>query len=59
MDIQVTEHSETEGICEAPIERIPAQILENQSVAVDAVAGATMTGDAIIEAVKDCITQAG
>lgn len=58
-DIKVTEHGETEGICEPAIERIPAQILENQSIAVDAVSGATMTGDAIVEAVKDCITQAG
>ena len=58
-DIQVKEHNETAGICETPIERIPAAIIANQSVAVDAVSGATMTGDAIVEAVSDCITQAG
>ncbi len=58
-DIQILEHNETAGICETPIERIPAEIIANQSVAVDAVSGATMTSDAIINAVKDCIAQAG
>lgn len=37
--VRVTEHAETAGICETPIERIPAAIVENQSLAVDAVAG--------------------
>lgn len=57
--VKILEHTETAGICEAPIEKIPAQILENQSIMVDGVSGATMTGNAIIEAVKDCIAQAG
>ncbi len=58
VDVKVLEHTETAGICEAPIEKIPAQILENQSIMVDGVSGATMTGNAIIKAVKDCIAQA-
>ena len=57
--VEVTEHSETAGICETPIERIPAQIVEYQSLAVDTVTGATMTSQAILDAVTDCVTQAG
>ena len=57
--VTVGEHAETAGICEAPIERIPAAIVENQSLAVDVVTGATMTSQAIIDAVAACIEQAG
>ncbi len=38
---------------------IPAAIVENQSTAVDAVTGATITSAAIRSAVEDCLTQAG
>ena len=57
--VEVGEHMETEGVCEPAIERIPAAIVEHQSIAVDAVAGATLTSQAIMDAVADCITQAG
>lgn len=59
VSVEVGEHNETAGICETPIERIPAAIVEYQSVAVDAVTGATMTSEAIINATKACIEQAG
>lgn len=57
--VRVTEHAETAGICETPIERIPAAIVENQSLAVDTIAGATNTSNAILAAVADCVKQAG
>ncbi len=57
--IDVTEHAETAGISDAAIEQIPAAIVENQSLAVDAVAGATVTSAAILEAVEDAVQQAG
>jgi fumarate reductase flavoprotein subunit len=41
------------------VEKIPAAIVEAQSVAVDAVSGATMTSDAILAAVTDALTKAG
>ena len=43
--VRVTEHAETAGICETPIERIPAAIVENQSLAVDTIAGAANTSN--------------
>lgn len=58
-EVLVTEHQETEGVATPALERIPAAIVEQQSVAVDAISGATITSNAIIEAVKSCINQAG
>ena len=57
--VTVGEHQETPGICEPAIEKIPAAIVENQSIAVDAVTGATLTSNAIKNAVEKALTQAG
>ena len=57
--VTVTEHTETAGIADGALKYIPSRIVENNSVNVDAIAGATLTSDAILNAVKDCITQAG
>lgn len=51
-DVQVTEHQETAGLCEPAIEQVPAAIVAANSTAVDSVSGATVTSDAIKEAVK-------
>lgn len=52
-------HIETPGVSDAAIERIPAEIVDTQSLGVDTVTGVTMTSRAIINAVKDCVAQAG
>ncbi len=57
--VKVVSHNETPGICEPAIERTSKAVVDNQTVAVDAVAGATMTTNAILTAVKSCIQQAG
>ena len=57
--VAVGEHAETPGICEPAIERIPAAIVENQTTSVDVITGATVTSQAIIDAVRNCIVQAG
>ena len=57
--IQVLEQSETAGISDPAFEKIPAQILEHQSVAVDTVAGCTNSSRGIIEAVKAALLAAG
>jgi len=57
--VKVTEHSETAGISDPAIERIPAAIVDGQTLAVDTVSGATNTSRAILTAVEDCIAQAG
>ncbi len=58
-DVTVVEHSETAGLSDRPIAEIPAAIVENQSLAVDTVSGATNSSNAILIAVADCVAQAG
>ena len=53
----ITDHPVT--VIRTPVEQIPAAIVENQSYNVDAVTGATLTSNAIKNAVKDCLEQAG
>ena len=57
--IAVTSHTETDGIGTNAVDIIPGAIVDAQSLGVDAVAGATVTSDAILAAVADCVEQAG
>lgn len=57
--LTVVSHNETAGISDGAIERIPAAVVSGQTLAVDAVAGATVTSDAILAAAKACAEQAG
>ena len=45
--VTVGENNETPGIGDKAVEAIPARIVEEQSLTVDAVAGATVTSEAI------------
>lgn len=58
-DVKVTSHVETPGVGEVAVNEIPAAIVANQSIGVDAVSGVTITSAAIKKAVEDCLTQAG
>lgn len=58
-NIKVLEHHETTGTSDAAFERVPASIVEGQSLVVDSVSGATATQDAILKAVEECVLQAG
>lgn len=58
-DVKVTEHTETESIAGTAITSIPEKIVEKQTLAMDAVAGATITCDAIIAAVKTALANSG
>ena len=57
-DIQL-EHTETEGIGAPVAENMPKEIMELQGLGVDIVASATLTSEAILEGVTDCLKQAG
>lgn len=62
-DIKVIDHKETYGIgyavSTAPIETLPGEIVKYQSLAIDAVSGATVTSAAIKQAVAACVGAAG
>lgn len=57
--VKILEHKETAGIADAPVKSIPEKIVSNQSLAIDTVSGATITSQAILTAVEDCVKQAG
>lgn len=59
LNVRITDHAETAGLSDAPIERIPAEIVEGQTLAVDTVSGATNTSNAILKAAEDALAQAG
>ena len=57
--VEVLAHSETAGIADPAIEKIPAAIVDAQSLAVDTVAGATITSKAILDAAEAALSAAG
>lgn len=57
--IQIVSHKETKGISDTALEQMPGKILEAQSLAVDTISGCTNSSNAILNAVKDCVLQAG
>lgn len=57
--IVVTEHAETEGIGTKAIEVIPGEIVAAQSAQVDIVSGATVTSNALFEAIGIALAEAG
>ena len=58
-DVEVTGHSETAGIADPAIEKLPQMIVAAQSTQIDGISGATLTSEAVKEAVNDAIRQAG
>ena len=58
-DIQVVEHNETEGIGAAALPQLIESVLENQTIGIDSISGATMTSNGFKEAMTDALEQAG
>lgn len=58
-EVKIIENAETKGIADAALERIPAAIVEGQTLAVDTVTGATVTSQAILAAVEAALKEAG
>ncbi|MBM7542322.1 FAD-dependent oxidoreductase [Amphibacillus cookii] len=57
-NVTIVEHSETEGLGDDAMETIASLVVEEQSLDVDTVTGATVASDAILKAVEDAVTQA-
>lgn len=57
--VNVVENVETPGLIDWPVRQIPAAIVAQQSLAVDAVAGVTMSSRAIIAGAAEALKQAG
>jgi fumarate reductase flavoprotein subunit len=57
--ITVVEQNETQGIGSVACDELPGKMVEAQSYNVDGIAGATVTSDALKNAVKDALEKAG
>jgi uncharacterized protein with FMN-binding domain len=57
--IMVTEHSETEDIGAAAFDVLIKEMVDSQTVQVDAISGATVSSNALCQAVMECVEQAG
>ena len=57
--VTVKEHQETPNISDAAIKDVPEAIVKEQTPNVDTVSGATITSEAIIEATKAALKEAG
>lgn len=57
-NIEVVACNDTDGVKNVPLERIPSQIIEHQSLNVDAVSGATLTSLFLKNAITDAVKQA-
>ncbi|MDO4343867.1 MAG: flavocytochrome c [Eubacteriales bacterium] len=58
-NVEVTEHSETDGIGNLAFDGMIPQMIERQTVDVDTVSGATLTSEGLKEAVTDALKAAG
>ena len=59
LSLDILEQKETKGISDFALKSIPKEIIENQTLGVDTVAGATFTSNAIIEATKNALKNSG
>ena len=56
LSVTVVENKETVGVADPALEKIPAEIVKNQTLAVDAISGCTFASRAIVEAVTNALT---
>ncbi|MCR4434224.1 MAG: FAD-dependent oxidoreductase [Clostridiales bacterium] len=57
--VEVVKQTETQGIADPAFTVIPDEIVKYQALGVDTVTGATLSSYGIINAVADCVKQAG
>jgi len=59
LSIEIKEHKETAGISDPALTKLPEEIITQQTVALDAVAGCTFSSKGVLEAVKAALLSAG
>lgn len=58
-NITVDSSGETKGVADEVFNRLPKQIVDNQTLNVDAVSGATISSHGVVDGVAQAITEAG
>lgn len=59
LSIVIGDNEETPDIAKPVFEKLPEEIIGGQTLKVDVVAGATNSSNGLLEAVEDCVKQAG
>ncbi|WBA80816.1 FMN-binding protein [Endozoicomonas sp. GU-1] len=59
LDIVVDSSNESDGIANPAFERIPQQILDNQSLNIDVISGASASSQAVIDGVSNAVDLTG
>lgn len=59
LSVTIVEHNESKGISDFAIENMPKAIVENQSLALDYVAGASRSSKAILQATEKALSHSG
>ncbi|MDD2993084.1 MAG: flavocytochrome c [Pygmaiobacter sp.] len=57
--VTIGDNAETQGIATPVLETFPGLIVDGQTLNIDAVSGATVSSKAVLEAVAQCVEQAG
>ena len=57
--VDILEQNETPSIAKDALEKIPQNIVKEQSLAIDTISGATITSQGILDAVKDALSSSG
>lgn len=57
--IEVIDHQENVGVVEDAFDRLSRKVIKQQSADVDTISGATEASRGLLEAVRECIRQAG
>lgn len=57
-DVKVTKQTESPNVADRAMENIPAEIVKQQTLGVDAITGATLTSRAVLNAAEDAIKKA-
>ena len=58
-DVKITKQTETVGVSDSALRILPKEIVEKNTLKLNAVSGATLTSRGILEAVRNAIKAAG
>lgn len=58
-DVKIVSHSETSGVSDPAISQLPQSLVDQQTLDVDTVSGATMSSNGILDAVRNALAEFG
>jgi fumarate reductase flavoprotein subunit len=59
LEVKILKNAETAGLGDVALTTLAEQIVKGQTLAVDTVSGASVSSEALLAAVEECVKQAG